>query len=66
VTLARAATDRFSGIRPADVPAFLAAQFAGAAAATAFCVWLERGETERLQESSAASDLGASRLAGER
>jgi glycerol uptake facilitator-like aquaporin len=40
VTLARAATDTFSGIRPADVPAFLVAQLAGAAAATAFFRWL--------------------------
>ena len=29
VTLARAATDTFAGIRPADVPAFLLAQIAG-------------------------------------
>ena len=35
VTLARAATDTFAGIRPADVPAFLIAQLIGAAAATA-------------------------------
>jgi glycerol uptake facilitator-like aquaporin len=40
VTLARAATDTFTGIRPEDVPAFLAAQLAGAAAATALCAWL--------------------------
>jgi len=30
ITLARALTDSFSGIRPVDVPAFIAAQFAGA------------------------------------
>jgi glycerol uptake facilitator-like aquaporin len=41
VTLARAATDTFSGIRPADVPAFLVAQLLGAAAATALFVWLD-------------------------
>lgn len=40
VTLARAATDTFAGIRPADVPAFLVAQLLGAAAATALCRWL--------------------------
>jgi glycerol uptake facilitator-like aquaporin len=40
VTLARAATDTFSGIRPADVPPFLAAQLAGAAVATALFRWL--------------------------
>jgi glycerol uptake facilitator-like aquaporin len=40
VTLARAATDTFAGIRPADVPAFIAAQLVGAAAATALFRWL--------------------------
>jgi glycerol uptake facilitator-like aquaporin len=40
VTIARAFTDTFSGIRPADVPAFIAAQAVGAAAATAFFGWL--------------------------
>jgi glycerol uptake facilitator-like aquaporin len=42
VTLARAATDTFSGIRPGDVPAFIIAQAGGAAAATALAAWLER------------------------
>ena len=40
VTLARAATDTFAGIRPADVPVFIVAQLAGAAAATALFRWL--------------------------
>jgi len=40
VTLARAATDTFAGIRPADAPAFVVAQLAGAAAATALFRWL--------------------------
>jgi glycerol uptake facilitator-like aquaporin len=35
VTLARAFTDTFAGIRPADVAGFVAAQLAGAALATA-------------------------------
>jgi glycerol uptake facilitator-like aquaporin len=35
VTLARAASDTFAGIRPVDVPGFIAAQIAGATAATA-------------------------------
>jgi len=30
ITIARSLTDTFAGIRPADVPAFIAAQFAGA------------------------------------
>ncbi|MGA8500259.1 MAG: MIP/aquaporin family protein [Candidatus Sulfotelmatobacter sp.] len=40
VTLARAATDTFSGIRPIDVPGFIAAQLVGAGAATALFRWL--------------------------
>ncbi|MGH9943853.1 MAG: aquaporin [Pyrinomonadaceae bacterium] len=40
VTLARAATDTFAGIRPADVPAFVLAQLFGAAAATLLFRWL--------------------------
>jgi glycerol uptake facilitator-like aquaporin len=40
VTLARAATDTFAGIRPADVPGFIGAQLAGGAAATALFRWL--------------------------
>jgi len=43
VTLARSATDTFSGIRPADVPAFLVAQLLGAAAATVLFRWLVPG-----------------------
>jgi glycerol uptake facilitator-like aquaporin len=42
VTLARAFTDTFAGIRPADVPGFVVAQIAGASAATAFSSWLWR------------------------
>ena len=40
VTLARAATDTFAGIRPADAPGFIGAQFVGAAAATLLFRWL--------------------------
>jgi glycerol uptake facilitator-like aquaporin len=40
VTLARAATDTFAGIAPADTPAFILAQLLGAAAATALFAWL--------------------------
>jgi glycerol uptake facilitator-like aquaporin len=40
VTLARALTDTFSGIRPADVPAFVGAQLAGGAAAALLARWL--------------------------
>jgi glycerol uptake facilitator-like aquaporin len=40
VTLARAATDTFAGIRPGDVPAFVIAQVLGAMAATVLFQWL--------------------------
>jgi len=40
VTLARAASDTFAGIRPTDVPGFVLAQLAGATAATALFRWL--------------------------
>jgi glycerol uptake facilitator-like aquaporin len=40
VTLARSASDTFAGIRPADAPGFIAAQLAGAMAATALFRWL--------------------------
>ena len=40
VTLARSLTDTFAGIRPVDVPGFVAAQLAGALAATAVARWL--------------------------
>jgi len=40
VTLARAASDTFAGIRPADAPGFILAQLAGMAAATALFGWL--------------------------
>jgi glycerol uptake facilitator-like aquaporin len=40
VTVARALTDTFAGIRPIDAVGFVAAQLAGAAAAAYFCRWL--------------------------
>jgi glycerol uptake facilitator-like aquaporin len=40
VTVARALTDSFAGIRPADVPAFIFAQLAGALAASLVAGWL--------------------------
>ena len=40
VTLARTATNTFTGIRPADLPAFVAAQIVGAGTATALFRWL--------------------------
>jgi len=49
VTLARAATDTFSGIRPVDVPGFLFGQLIGAGAATAFWRWLLRRPAAKRQ-----------------
>ena len=40
VTLARCATDTFAGIRPADVPGFVASQLLGAFAGAALGRWL--------------------------
>src|SRR5277367_2115004 len=40
VTVARAASDTFAGIRPADAPGFIVAQLAGAMAATLLFRWL--------------------------
>ena len=40
VTIARGLTDTFAGIRPADVPGFVIAQFAGAMTATLLFRWL--------------------------
>ncbi len=40
VTVARAATNTFAGIRPDDVPGFVVAQFLGAATATLLFRWL--------------------------
>ena len=43
VTVARGFTNTFAGIRPVDVPLFVAAQFAGAAASTILFRWLLPG-----------------------
>ena len=43
VTLARAASNTFAGIRPADVPGFIVAQLLGATAATFAFAWLVPG-----------------------
>ena len=42
VALARALTDTFAGIRPADLPGFIVAQIAGALLAAALGAWLFR------------------------
>lgn len=40
VAFARAASNTFAGIRPADLPGFVTAQLAGGAAAAMLCSWL--------------------------
>lgn len=69
VTAARALTNTFAGIRPADAPGFIVAQFAGAIVATLFFRWLvpvsmphadavvvpREGISERHEEASAHS-----------
>jgi glycerol uptake facilitator-like aquaporin len=40
VTLARSLSDTFTGIRPADVPAYVAAQLVGAGLAILLVRWL--------------------------
>lgn len=42
VAIARSLTDTFAGIRPADLPGFIAAEVAGALIALALCGWLLR------------------------
>ncbi|MBI2388149.1 MAG: aquaporin family protein [Deltaproteobacteria bacterium] len=42
VTLARAATNTFAGIRPVDVPTFVVAELAGGAIALVAFAWLQR------------------------
>lgn len=52
VTLARALTDTFAGIRPLDVPGFIVAQSAGAAAATVLFRWLAPSPSRSVTASS--------------
>lgn len=54
VTMARAVTNTFAGIRPADVLGFVVAQAAGAIAATALFVWLQREPAPQAADASAA------------
>jgi glycerol uptake facilitator-like aquaporin len=54
VTLARALTDSFAGIRPLDAPGFIAAQLAGAGLAAALDAWLY-GRAAPAADPSAAS-----------
>ncbi len=46
VAIARSMTNTFSGIRPADLPGFIAAELCGAVVALIFMSWLLRGAGE--------------------
>jgi glycerol uptake facilitator-like aquaporin len=58
VTIARGLSDTFAGIRPADVPAFIVAQLAGALAASLLAGWLF-AEPKKEQRSATATSSGA-------
>jgi glycerol uptake facilitator-like aquaporin len=47
VAIARSLTNTFSGIRPVDLPAFIAAELVGAAAALVLMNWLLSPEQEK-------------------
>ncbi len=55
VTIARSLSDTFAGIAPGDVPAFLAAQFLGAATAAALMRWLLKGPAAAAQQRATTS-----------
>jgi glycerol uptake facilitator-like aquaporin len=55
VTLARAATDTFAGIRPQDTPEFIVAQFLGMLAAVIVFRWLLPKTDERSMQEKASS-----------
>jgi glycerol uptake facilitator-like aquaporin len=60
VTMARALSNTFAGIRPADVPLFVLAQLAGAVCSTLLFRWLApnlAGEAERF--AAARSEVGS-------
>lgn len=57
VTLARAASDTFAGIRPADAPAFIVVQIAGALTATLCFRWLAAEERARLDSANGSRDV---------
>ncbi len=60
VTIARSLTDTFSGIAPADAPAFIAAQFVGALLAAATLGWLLQ---ERRQEEPSGAPVAETEAA---
>jgi glycerol uptake facilitator-like aquaporin len=59
VTFARAFSDTFAGIRPADIPGFILAQLLGAAGATLLFRWLTPVLSESVQEAIIPRDEAA-------
>ncbi|WP_375452261.1 aquaporin [uncultured Devosia sp.] len=55
VAIARSLTDTFSGIRPLDLPGFIAAQLVGALLGLALMTWLLHGPGLAMDETKAAS-----------
>ncbi|ATN34962.1 aquaporin family protein [Rhizobium sp. ACO-34A] len=53
VAMARSLTDTFSGIRPVDLPGFMAAEIAGALVAAAFAGWFLSGQGDRISSAAA-------------
>jgi glycerol uptake facilitator-like aquaporin len=53
VAIARSMTNTFSGIRPADLPGFIAAELCGAVVALIFMNWLLRGAGEAAKTTEA-------------
>lgn len=61
VTIARALSDTFAGIRPTDVPAFIVAQLIGALIAVRLAAWLfadPAGQTSATREKAAEGGIG--------
>ena len=57
VAVARSFTDPFSGIRPNDLPGFIAAQFLGAVCAMAVATWLLRETAEAVEPMNVEAQL---------
>jgi glycerol uptake facilitator-like aquaporin len=55
VTIARALSDTFAGIRPADVPPFVVAQIVGAVMALYVCRWLLAERDQKVPEAKATA-----------
>lgn len=65
ITLARALSDTFAGIRPQDAPGFIVAQFIGAVAASLACGWLYPARARAVQAvSTAAATRSVSKSGG--